>query len=89
MHYQLVATGVKNAHPVVERFDIGANDEPNGHGTICAKMDKVREVLAPHQDKIEAKKIIGLLELSNFTVGDAIANLLMLEAIMWDWNLSI
>ena len=34
----LVPTGVKNAHPVVQEYAIGANDEPNGHGTICYKQ---------------------------------------------------
>jgi len=29
-----VPTGVKNAHPVVMQYVIGANDEPNGHGTV-------------------------------------------------------
>lgn len=89
VYYELVATGVKNAHPVVERFDIGANDEPNGHGTVCAKMLKVKEVLAPHQHTLQAKKIIALLELSNFTVGDAITGMLILEAIMKDRDMSI
>ena len=36
---QMVPTGVKYAHPVVQNFTIGANDEPNGHGTICIKWD--------------------------------------------------
>ena len=36
---KMVPTGVKNAHPVVQKYVIGANDEPNGHGTICVKWD--------------------------------------------------
>jgi len=39
--YKWCPTGVKNAHPIVEEYDIGANDEPNGHGTIACKWDKV------------------------------------------------
>jgi len=31
---------------VVVKYDIGANNEPNGHGTVAAKMDRVEEVLA-------------------------------------------
>ena len=34
IHHEMVPTGVKNAHPVTQKFVIGANDEPNGHGTI-------------------------------------------------------
>ena len=66
------------------KFDIGANDEPNGHGTIAADMSKLSRVLEPHRDKIEAKKLLAFLAISNMQVGDAIANLLMLEAILQD-----
>lgn len=48
---QLVKTGVKYAHPVVKNYDIGANNEPNGHGTVAFKMDKISEVL---DDSLEA-----------------------------------
>lgn len=41
VHNELCPTGVKNAHPIVVKYDIGANDEPNGHGTVVAKWDKV------------------------------------------------
>ena len=41
-----VPTGVKNAEPVVHQYTIGANDEPNGHGTICIKWDKLNKALA-------------------------------------------
>jgi hypothetical protein len=40
-----VKTGVKHAHQVTKHFDIGANDEPNGHGTVAYDMEKVEKVL--------------------------------------------
>ena len=86
---ELCPTGVKNAHPIVVRYDIGANDEPNGHGTIVCKWDKVKAALAEKMDTLEAKKIVGILQLSNMTVGDAIANLLLIESILWDLDMSI
>lgn len=86
---QLCPTGVKNAHPIVVEYDIGANDEPNGHGTIVCKWAKVREALKDKMDTIEAKKIIGILQLANMTVGDAIANLLLIESILRDLDMSI
>ncbi|CDW79108.1 phosphoacetylglucosamine mutase [Stylonychia lemnae] len=86
---ELCPTGVKNAHPIVLKYDIGANDEPNGHGTIVAKMDKLDQVLAGHMDKIEAQKLRAVLLISNMCVGDAIANILLLEAIMRDLDMSI
>ena len=86
---RLCPTGVKNAHPIVEEYDIGGNDEPNGHGTIAGHWNKINEALKGHEDKIEAKKLKTFLELSNMTVGDAIANLLMIEGIIRDLDYSI
>jgi phosphoacetylglucosamine mutase len=89
IHNELCPTGVKNAHPIVVKYDIGANDEPNGHGTIVCKWDKVNEALKDKADTVEAKKIAGILKLSNQTVGDAIANLLVIESILQDLDMSI
>jgi len=41
----LVKTGVKYAHPVVKHFDIGANNEPNGHGTVAYNKVKLESIL--------------------------------------------
>ena len=91
IYNELCPTGVKNAHPIVQRFDIGANDEPNGHGTVTAHMHKVETALAPYlaEGRLEAKKVLQLLRISNLCVGDAIANVLVLEAIMKDLDMSI
>jgi phosphomannomutase len=86
---ELCPTGVKNAHPIVVKYDIGANDEPNGHGTIVCKWDKVHSALGDKAQTLEGKKIIGILQLANMTVGDAIANLLMIESILRDLDMSI
>ena len=50
VNVECVPTGVKNAEPVVHLFIIGANDEPNGHGTICIKWDKLNAALAGKED---------------------------------------
>ena len=89
IHNRLCPTGVKNAHPIVVEYDIGANDEPNGHGTIVCKWDKVNAALESHKDTLEAKKIKAILRLSNMTVGDAIANLLLIESILRDLDMSV
>jgi phosphoacetylglucosamine mutase len=73
----------------VAGFDIGANDEPNGHGTVVCKWHKVNEALKGHEDKLAAKKLKAILELSNQTVGDAIANFLVIEAILRDLDMTI
>ena len=45
-----VPTGVKNAHPEVQKYVIGANDEPNGHGTVFVNWEKLNEIL---QEKLK------------------------------------
>ena len=85
----MVPTGVKNAHPVVQQFVIGANDEPNGHGTICVKWDELDRLLEGLEDRIEAQKLRAFLKISNIYVGDAISNLLMIEAVLRDLDQSI
>ena len=40
-------------------------------------------------ETIEAQKIASILKLSNMTVGDAIANLLLIESILRDIDMSI
>ena len=85
----MVPTGVKNAHPVVQRYVIGANDEPNGHGTICVKWEELDRALQGKEDRLEAKKLRAFLNITNIYVGDAIANLLMIEAVLRDRGESI
>jgi len=83
-----VPTGVKNAHPVVQKYTIGANDEPNGHGTIVCDWDKLKEATKDYHDKLECQKLFAVLSLSNMTVGDAIANVFVIEAILRDKDFS-
>lgn len=81
-------TGVKYAHPVVKNYDIGANDEPNGHGTVAYKMDAIEAALGDNKS-LEAQKLKALLQVSNVVVGDSIANLLLLECILYDLDMSV
>lgn len=84
-----VPTGVKNAHPVTLQYVIGANDEPNGHGTIQVKWDQLNDALSGKEHEPAAKKLVGLLRMSNLAVGDAICNLLMIESVLCDKDFSI
>ena len=85
---QLVKTGVKHAHRVTVNYDIGANDEPNGHGTVAFKQERIDEVLKGN-NSIEAQKLRGVLSCSNPVVGDSIANILVIEAILYDMDMSV
>ena len=89
VHVQCVPTGVKYAEPVVHEYTIGANDEPNGHGTIAIKWDLLDKALAGKEDQLACKKLKALLRISNPYVGDAIANLLMIEAVLRDKSMTI
>ena len=85
----MVKTGVKYAHPVVKHFDIGANNEPNGHGTVAYNKVKLESILKNKSNEIEAQKLQALLQISNVVVGDSIANLLLIEAILFDLDMSV
>lgn len=87
----MVKTGTKWAHPVIEEYDIGANNEPNGHGTTAYKLDRIDDVLNRKglQDTLEAKKLRSILQISNRVVGDAIANMLVIEGILYDLDMTL
>jgi phosphoacetylglucosamine mutase len=88
IHHEMVPTGVKNAHPVTSKFVIGANDEPNGHGTIQVKWTELNKALEGKEDTVACKKLKALLRMSNLAVGDAICNLLMVESVLRDKDMS-
>ncbi len=67
---------------------IGANDEPNGHGTVFVNWPMLETILKDNTT-VACKKLLAFLKLSNIYVGDAIANLFMIEAILRDKGLSI
>jgi len=100
-----VKTGVKHLHKAATVFDIGIYFEANGHGTVTMKSSAMAAIrsLANNQSNDMcgdnsskshyAKKLLDLLELINPTVGDAMCDLLAVEAILhlknWtvkDWS---
>jgi len=88
---ELIKTGVKYANPILKKYDIGVHSEPCGHGRLTYKLDKIMKVLSKHglkEDK-DAKKLIWLLQVSNHACGDAIANFLLIESILYDLDMSV
>ncbi|CAG8702110.1 11200_t:CDS:10, partial [Gigaspora rosea] len=65
-----VSTGVKHLHHKAQEYDVGVYFEANGHGTVLFKQEKA------------IKKLQALTELINQTVGDALSDLLFVEAIL-------
>ncbi|KAK4495600.1 hypothetical protein PRZ48_012868 [Zasmidium cellare] len=83
---EFTETGVKNLHHVAARYDIGVYFEANGHGTVLFSkkaLDTIwkKEPQSPAQlENLEALR--AATELINQTVGDAISDFLLVEAIL-------
>ncbi|KAM4771947.1 phosphoacetylglucosamine mutase [Rhinophrynus dorsalis] len=81
-------TGVKHLHHKAQEFDIGVYFEANGHGTVLFSKSAEEQIrhLASMETDDERKKAAQMLEntmdLINQTVGDAISDMLVIEAIL-------
>lgn len=81
-----VSTGVKHLHHEAEKYDVGVYFEANGHGTVLFSPDalntiKTAEAKTPAQ-KQAITQLAALTDLINQTVGDAISDMLLVEAIL-------
>jgi len=86
-------TGVKHLHHEALKYDVGVYFEANGHGTVlfsdaAIKAFKSANCSTPEQEKA-IESLIGLTELINQAVGDAISDMLLVEAILTvrEWTL--
>jgi len=87
-------TGVKHLHHKALDFDIGVYFEANGHGTVIFSskaQQQIREAAANGK----GKRLLLFMDLINQTVGDALSDMLMVEAILhargWDvqdWSMA-
>ncbi|XP_019947551.1 phosphoacetylglucosamine mutase [Paralichthys olivaceus] len=82
-------TGVKHLHHAAQEFDIGVYFEANGHGTVLfsqAAEEKIQQLTEDPNINDERKRAALLLQstinLINQTVGDAISDMLLIEAIL-------
>ncbi|XP_028653703.1 phosphoacetylglucosamine mutase [Erpetoichthys calabaricus] len=82
-------TGVKHLHHKAQQFDIGVYFEANGHGTVLFSKDAQKKIqqLVENQNASKeqinaAKLLMNTLNLINQTVGDAISDMLLIEAIL-------
>ncbi|KAF2153766.1 N-acetylglucosamine-phosphate mutase-like protein [Myriangium duriaei CBS 260.36] len=79
-------TGVKHLHHAALRFDVGVYFEANGHGTVLFSESALKtihtyEPSSPAQaDALTT--LIGLTDLINQTVGDALSDMLLVEAVL-------
>ncbi|XP_056604331.1 phosphoacetylglucosamine mutase [Triplophysa dalaica] len=82
-------TGVKHLHHAAQQYDIGVYFEANGHGTVLfskAAQKQILELVKDPNTNDEKKRAVKLLEntvnLINQTVGDAISDMLVIEAVL-------
>ncbi|CAF4475398.1 unnamed protein product, partial [Rotaria sp. Silwood2] len=91
-----VPTGVKHLHHKALDYDIGIYFEANGHGTVLFSDDLKSKVKVASEDakrtvkeRLAANQIRTFINLINETIGDAIADLLATEAILFVLNLNL
>ncbi|XP_069707372.1 phosphoacetylglucosamine mutase [Phaenicophaeus curvirostris] len=83
-----VKTGVKHLHHKAQEFDVGVYFEANGHGTVLfskAAETTIRQLAKEEKDgerREAAKMLENMINLINQTVGDAISDMLVIEAIL-------
>ncbi|KAM3861547.1 phosphoacetylglucosamine mutase [Diretmus argenteus] len=82
-------TGVKHLHHAAQEFDIGVYFEANGHGTVLFSKtaeEKIQRLAEDPNSNDERKRAALLLQntinLINQTVGDAISDMLLIEAML-------
>ncbi|XP_057180337.1 phosphoacetylglucosamine mutase [Triplophysa rosa] len=82
-------TGVKHLHHAAQQYDIGVYFEANGHGTVLfskAAQKQILELVKDPNANDEKKRAVKLLDntinLINQTVGDAISDMLVIEAVL-------
>uniref|UniRef100_A0A673VZF1 Phosphoacetylglucosamine mutase n=1 Tax=Salmo trutta TaxID=8032 RepID=A0A673VZF1_SALTR len=82
-------TGVKHLHHAAQEFDIGVYFEANGHGTVLfskAAEEKIQKLAQDSNTNDERRRAALLLQntvnLINQTVGDAISDMLLIEAVL-------
>ncbi|RUP49039.1 hypothetical protein BC936DRAFT_143404 [Jimgerdemannia flammicorona] len=88
-----VSTGVKHLHHEAEKYDVGVYFEANGHGTVLFSAEALQTIRTakgrtPAQTTAIAQ-LRALTDLINQTVGDALSDMLLVEAILThrQWSL--
>lgn len=82
-------TGVKHLHHAAEAFDIGVYFEANGHGTVLFSQRAIKIFKTFNANAGAAiMKLSALTDLINQTVGDAISDFLLVQAILTTLNMS-
>ncbi|XP_014677505.1 PREDICTED: phosphoacetylglucosamine mutase-like [Priapulus caudatus] len=91
-----VSTGVKHLHHRAADYDVGVYFEANGHGTVLFSdkaFNMIRKISNAESgdtcQKEAADKLLSFVDVVNQTVGDAISDMLLVEAILHERGWSI
>eukprot|EP01068_Selenidium_serpulae_P009423 Selendium_serpulae@DN5226_c0_g1_i1.p1 len=89
--YAQVKTGVKNLHKKSVEYDVGLYFEVNGHGTVVVDFEKMDEWAASKgcKDSDEYRIVKAFLKIFNQETGDAMTNVLAVEASLRYLNMTI
>ena len=84
-----VSTGVKHLHHKALEYEVGVYFEANGHGTVLfsnGAKEKLKCTIddygLPEARRTAAERLFTLIDLVNETIGDAIADMLLVETIL-------
>ena len=91
---ELAKTGVKYVEAVAHKHDIGMYFEANGHGTVCFKhaiLDRLKKCTVVENLTVAsaARSLLAFANLLNQAVGDAVCDLLAVEAILNHFGMSV
>ena len=81
------STGVKHLHAAAHSFDIGIYFEANGHGTILFREAALVRLRSTRNHA--ANVLLSLARLPNQLVGDALADMLLIEAMLLITGMSL
>lgn len=77
----IVKTGVKHLHHQALKYDVGIYFEANGHGTVLFRPSFIARVQSLPASPAK-QRLLGLAMLLNQATGDAIADLLAVDAVL-------
>ncbi|CAG8541664.1 9754_t:CDS:10 [Paraglomus occultum] len=88
-----VPTGVKHLHHEAEKYDVGVYFEANGHGTVLFSshaINSIRSAKGGTPEQVTAiNQLSALTNLINQTVGDAISDMLFVESILMNKQITL
>ncbi|TDH70543.1 hypothetical protein CCR75_009167 [Bremia lactucae] len=95
IHVAQAKTGVKYCHEKALQFDMAVYFEANGHGTVVfkdeliEKLHKWENTLHDERKKLALSQLLAASQLVNQATGDAMCNLLFVEALLIqkNWNI--